>query len=135
MQDVTHLPFWKLMARYGGIDLFFTEYMRVCLPLYSRRGLDPDVIARMEWNPEATVHWDRNETGGVDLRAEAARVRCPVLLVAGDDDPSCTPAGAEELAEALPQDLLEFRRYPGAGHGVVRDRPDAMDDIVRFILQ
>lgn len=29
MQDVTHLPFWRLMARYGGIDLYFTEYMRV----------------------------------------------------------------------------------------------------------
>jgi tRNA-dihydrouridine synthase len=29
MQDVTHLPFWRIMARYGGVDLFFTEYMRV----------------------------------------------------------------------------------------------------------
>jgi proline iminopeptidase len=111
----------------------FTDYMRVCLPLYSRGRLDPDVIARMEWNSDATVHWDRHETAHVDLRAEAAGVRCPVLLVTGEDDPSCTPAGAEELAEALPQELLEFRRYSGAGHGVVRDRPDALDDIVRFV--
>lgn len=29
MQDVTHLPFWRIMARYGGVDLFYTEYMRV----------------------------------------------------------------------------------------------------------
>jgi tRNA-dihydrouridine synthase B len=29
MQDVTHLPFWRIMARYGGVDLYFTEYMRV----------------------------------------------------------------------------------------------------------
>lgn len=29
MQDVTHLPFWRVMARYGGVDLYFTEYMRV----------------------------------------------------------------------------------------------------------
>lgn len=29
MQDVTDLPFWGLMARYGGPDLYFTEYFRV----------------------------------------------------------------------------------------------------------
>ena len=29
MQDVTDLPFWQLMARYGGPDLYFTEYFRV----------------------------------------------------------------------------------------------------------
>ena len=54
--------------------------------------------------------------------------------MAGEEDPSCTLAGAEELAEALPRDLLEFRRYAGAGHGVVRDRPDALDDVARFIV-
>ncbi len=29
MQDVTDLAFWKLMASYGGADLYFTEYFRV----------------------------------------------------------------------------------------------------------
>jgi tRNA-dihydrouridine synthase B len=29
MQDVTDLPFWNLMARYGGADLYYTEYFRV----------------------------------------------------------------------------------------------------------
>ena len=29
MQDVTDLPFWRLMAHYGGADLYFTEYFRV----------------------------------------------------------------------------------------------------------
>ena len=29
MQDVTDLPFWQLMARHGGPDLYFTEYFRV----------------------------------------------------------------------------------------------------------
>ena len=29
MQDVTDLPFWKLMTRYGGADVYFTEYFRV----------------------------------------------------------------------------------------------------------
>ncbi|MEO7297468.1 MAG: tRNA-dihydrouridine synthase family protein [Verrucomicrobiota bacterium] len=29
MQDVTDLPFWKLMTRYGGADVYYTEYLRV----------------------------------------------------------------------------------------------------------
>ena len=29
MQDVTDLPFWSLMARYGGADIYFTEFFRV----------------------------------------------------------------------------------------------------------
>ena len=29
MQDITDFPFWKLMARYGGPDLYFTEYFRI----------------------------------------------------------------------------------------------------------
>jgi tRNA-dihydrouridine synthase len=29
MQDVTDLPFWKLIAGYGGADVYYTEYFRV----------------------------------------------------------------------------------------------------------
>lgn len=29
MQDVTDLPFWRVMHRYGGPDLYYTEYFRV----------------------------------------------------------------------------------------------------------
>ena len=29
MQDITDLPFWKLIHRYGDADLYYTEYFRV----------------------------------------------------------------------------------------------------------
>lgn len=29
MQDITDLPFWRLLRRYGGPDVYFTEYFRV----------------------------------------------------------------------------------------------------------
>jgi tRNA-dihydrouridine synthase B len=29
MQDITDLPFWRVMSRYGGPDVFYTEYFRV----------------------------------------------------------------------------------------------------------
>jgi proline iminopeptidase len=125
----------EVAARYFGDpnDIGFAEYMRACVPLYTRSGLDPEVIARMQMNPEATQHWDRYETQRVDLRAEVAAIRCPVLLLAGEDDPAFPLAGAEELAAALPESLLDFRRYPNAGHGVFRDAPHAIDEVVEWV--
>ena len=29
MQDITDLPFWRVMEHYGGADLYYTEYFRV----------------------------------------------------------------------------------------------------------
>jgi proline iminopeptidase len=125
----------EVAARYYAEpnDVTFAEYLRVCLPLYTRRGLDAEVVARMEMNPSATEHWDGVESRRVDLRDEVGAIGCPILLLAGEDDPSFALAGVEELAEHLPQRLLDFRRYPNAGHGVFRDAPEAMDEVVAFV--
>jgi proline iminopeptidase len=125
----------EVAARYFGDpnEITFAEFMRVCVPLYTRSGLDPEVIARMEMNPEATQHWDRYETQRVDLREEVAAIRCPMLLLAGEDDPAFPVTGVEELAGALPERLLDFRRYPNAGHGVFRDAPQAIDEVVEWV--
>jgi proline iminopeptidase len=111
----------------------WADYLRDCLPHYTRSGIDPEVVARMQMNPAATIKWDATESKTVDLRETVGSIRCPVLLLAGEDDPSFTLAGSEELAAALPASVLTFRRYANAGHGVVRDRPDALDEIVRFV--
>jgi len=34
MQDITDLPFWNLLSRYGGPDVYYTEYFRVYSPLH-----------------------------------------------------------------------------------------------------
>ncbi len=47
MQDVTDLPFWQLMARYGGADLYYTEYFRV----YPNSHLDKNILASVIHNP------------------------------------------------------------------------------------
>lgn len=47
MQDVTDLPFWKLMAGYGGADLYFTEYFRV----YASSNLDWRILKSITENP------------------------------------------------------------------------------------
>ena len=47
MQDVTDLPFWKLMSGYGGADVYWTEYFRI------RPGshLEPHILASITGNP------------------------------------------------------------------------------------
>jgi tRNA-dihydrouridine synthase len=47
MQDVTDLPFWRLIARYGGPDLYFTEYFRV----HSTSHLERYILQSITENP------------------------------------------------------------------------------------
>jgi pimeloyl-ACP methyl ester carboxylesterase len=49
-----------------------------------------------------------------DIRAEAVRVRCPVLVIAGVADPVVPVTQARWLAEHLPD--VELRALPGVGH-------------------
>lgn len=47
MQDVTDLPFWRLMTVYGGADLYFTEYFRV----HPDSLLTPSILSSITDNP------------------------------------------------------------------------------------
>jgi len=47
MQDVTDLPFLKLIAGYGGADLYFTEYFRV----HATSRLDKSILKSITENP------------------------------------------------------------------------------------
>lgn len=47
MQDVTDLPFWRVIQAYGGADLYFTEYFRV----YAGSRLDRHILRSVTENP------------------------------------------------------------------------------------
>jgi tRNA-dihydrouridine synthase B len=47
MQDVTDLPFWKLMAAYGGADVYYTEYFRV----HPTSNLEKPILKSITENP------------------------------------------------------------------------------------
>jgi tRNA-dihydrouridine synthase B len=47
MQDVTDLSFWRLMAGYGGADLYFTEYFRV----HATSNLEKPILQSITENP------------------------------------------------------------------------------------
>ena len=47
MQDVTDLPFWRLLAGYGGPDVYFTEYFRV----HGTSNLERHILRSLVENP------------------------------------------------------------------------------------
>jgi nifR3 family TIM-barrel protein len=47
MQDVTDLAFWKLIAKYGGADVYFTEYFRI----HKDSRLDKPILKSITENP------------------------------------------------------------------------------------
>ena len=104
MQDVTDLPFWKLMTRYGGADVYFTEYFRV----HADSNLDKGILESITRNP----------TG-----------RPVVAQMIGNDIPSLVrtarelqqhPIAAVDLNLGCPAPVV-YRKC--AGGGLLRDLP------------
>ena len=56
------------------------------------------------------------EAGGDISRSQAARIRCPALLMAGTYDKFCSPEKTREMAEAMPRG--QFAEAQGAGHDI-----------------
>jgi pimeloyl-ACP methyl ester carboxylesterase len=126
----------EIAARYFADpnDATFTEYLRVCVPLYTRDPLPPDFVARIAMNTALSTHWDGSGRRNYDVRAEAAGVGCPTLVLVGEEDPDSGLAGGEELVAALPKENVAFHVFPETGHGVFRDRPEAMELVRDFVL-
>ena len=116
------------------------EFNRVCYPLYSAT---PDwseesrqFLARMIRNPDVASHYSRHEVHRFDPWTLIGAVRCPVLVLAGEDDPVCPLPVVKELAGRLPAGTTRFVRLPRARHTVFRDRPDLAFPAVRdFVSQ
>ena len=116
------------------------EFNRVCYPLYSATpgwaGESHRFLARMIRNPDVASHYDSNEAPSFDPWSLIGAVRCPVLVLAGEDDPVCPLSVVEELASQLPADTTCLVRIPGARHTIFRDRPDLAFPAVRnFVAQ
>jgi pimeloyl-ACP methyl ester carboxylesterase len=113
----------------------FARWLRVGFPLVTNYELSAEMSVRADWSPQALIHWHREVAPGLDLRAHAAAIRVPVLVVAGEDDPEMTLEGAREVAAALSPELVRFRSFPKARHAVFRDEGDAYSAVRDFVLE
>jgi pimeloyl-ACP methyl ester carboxylesterase len=116
------------------------EFLRVCYPLYSGTpGWLEDsrqMQARIVKSTDVGSRYQGYEPSGFDPWSLTGAVRCPVLVLAGEDDPICPLPVVEELASRLPADTTRLVRLPGARHTIFRDRPDLAFPAVRaFVSQ
>lgn len=110
MQDVTDLAFWKLIATYGGPDVYFTEYFRV----HSTSSLDRHILNSILENP-----------GGKPVVAQMIGNDIP-SLVRTAQELQRYPIAAVDLNLGCPAPVV-YRKC--AGGGLLRD-PRHVDSIL-----
>lgn len=113
------------------------RYFEVCLPLYRQRPVaDADMARRSLIRDEVALWFNgpRNEHGRMDFRAALQDIRCPVLILAGDQDPVTPIAFSEAIAACLPPHLVRFERFLGCGHGVQFDDPERTLAVLREFI-
>jgi pimeloyl-ACP methyl ester carboxylesterase len=113
-----------------------TEYVRICFPLYNRSTAPADsgILSRTVLNSELMFDFINGEGRRFDLRPDLRRIRCPTLLLTGEDDPIFPIEDAQDIAERIAPDLLRFERFANAGHGVLRDAPEPAFKMVREFI-
>ena len=62
------------------------------------------------------------------------RIRCPTLVLGGEDDPIHPIESQADIAAALPAHLVRFERFPGCGHAVVPDAPERAIAVIRDFI-
>jgi proline iminopeptidase len=110
------------------------EFRRLCGPLYHRSPHDRDIDARTIWNARLMTEFRRGERETMNFLPELHRIKCPTLVMVGEDDPMTPVPCSEEIVAALPPDLVRFERFADAGHGVVADQPDRFFEVLRKFI-
>jgi pimeloyl-ACP methyl ester carboxylesterase len=111
-------------------------WQRLALPLYTRKGRDPDAMARALRRPEV-LQWFTRPGGEVttfDLLADLDRITCPTLVMGGADDPMTPIECQADIAAALCSDIVRFERFADCGHGVVPDQKERAMAIIRDFI-
>ena len=110
------------------------DFRRLCGPLYHRSPHDRDIDARTIWNARLMAEFRRGERETMNFLPELKRIKCPTLVMVGDDDPMTPVPCSEEIIAALPSNLVRFERFPGAGHGIVADQPQRFFKVLRAFI-
>lgn len=113
------------------------RYRDICLPLYSaRQHSATEWLARAITRNETGIRFNGpgNEQGRMDFRTALAEIRCPVLVMGGEEDPIMPIAFSEAIASSLPPGLVRFERFSGCGHSLVADDPKRAFALLRDFI-
>ena len=110
---------------------------RLALPLYTRIPRDPD-MARRAVNRPGVLQWftrPGGESHRFNMFADLHRIRCPTLVMGGEDDPIHPIESQADIAAALPSHLVRFERFAGCRHAVVTDAPERAMAVIRDFIE
>lgn len=101
---------------------------------------DPDRAGELSTYKKMLAEGDRvgmaRAAGGVIRRAgvhaELGRIRCPTLILVGDQDVATPPKVAERIRDGIPGSRLVL--IPGAGHSSTLEEPEAVTAAIRGFL-
>jgi pimeloyl-ACP methyl ester carboxylesterase len=129
----------RFLESQGHADPASVEaWLRLAFPLYTRTPRDPDVAGRAVRRAEVTYWFTRpgGEGHTFNLFPDLSRVRCPALVLGGEDDPMTPIECQADIAAALPAHLVRFERFPGCGHAVLPDAPERALAMIRdFVVR
>jgi len=118
MQDITDLPFWRLMSKYGGADLYFTEFFRVTPHYVPEKNILRSILENPTGRPAVA------QIIGNDLEAMARTAKALEK----------NPVAAIDLNLGCPAPVV-YRKC--AGGGLLRDLPrvDALLGVLRGAVE
>ena len=99
----------------GHDEASLEAWRRLASPHYTRTPRDPDWARRLVGRPEV-LHWftkPGGESQTFDLFPDLHRIRCPTLVMGGEDDPIHPIESQADIAAALPPHLVQFERIAG----------------------
>ena len=107
----------------------------------TRTSIDPakkkmleEWTAKLRSRPKNTARALTGVMNRPDFSAqELAAIRCPTLIITGEDDAAQVPANSEKLAASIPNAKLV--RISGAGHSSSLEEPEAVTSAMREFIE
>jgi pimeloyl-ACP methyl ester carboxylesterase len=93
-----------------------------------------DMLVLIRWQGR-TLALPLSQLAAVDVDQSTADAIGDWHVVGGEDDPITPIADSEDIAPALPRELVRFERFAGCGHGIVLDAPERFLEVVRDFLK
>ncbi len=128
---------WRNALQAGGYPLMLDVMLPMVLSnhYYENPVMPIDMMktARRDLHPSTEQLLKLMETtqNSEDYRDELTKVKCPVLVIAGEEDRLCTPEMNQAIAEAIPEARLE--KIPQAGHTLNLEAvPKTVELMVQF---
>ena len=83
-----------------------------------------NLLERAVRNPAMRFVFVDDELQRLGLRPQLQRIKCPTLIIGGEDDPITPIEDSADIASAMRPGLVQLVKFAKAGHGVYRDRPE-----------